>query len=228
MRKIIAFIPNFITLCNITCGVLSIFAAFSGRLDYAFYLIILAAVFDFFDGFAARLLNARSDIGLQLDSLCDVVSFGVAPAVMATLGLSLSLGEYSFVSILLAPFAAYRLAVFNVDTTQSDEFRGLPTPAMALLVGSLIASGVALKVSFAPITVAIIIALCLLMVSRIPMFSFKFKSFSLSKNPLRYSFALYSVLILIFAPFELSIGLIIATYIAISLLLWVVSMTKKA
>ncbi len=227
MRKLVAFIPNFLTLCNITCGVLSIYTAIYHRLDYAFYLIILCAIFDFLDGFAARILNARSEIGLQLDSLCDVVSFGAAPAIIATISLEPFFMGYSYIMLLLVPFAAYRLAVFNVDTEQSDEFKGLPTPAMALLVSSLVSSQVNISASLAPYAVVLMLLLCVLMVSRIPMFSFKFKNFSIAKNLLRYAFAIYSVIVLVFMDFNYAVAIIILTYIVVSLVVWMVNMVKQ-
>ncbi len=236
MKKIISFIPNLLTLCNLTCGLFAIIFAFGGNFTLSFYMIIIAAVFDFMDGFAARLLNARSEIGLQLDSLSDVVSFGVAPALVTMLSVSAHFYalEYSYIAylcLLLAPFAAYRLAVFNVDTTQSEEFKGLPTPAMALLMASLSA----FIIPLIPTTliwlssVAILsLAISILMVSRIPMFSFKFKNFSLKKNLVRYCFAIASVITVVICGVEIGVGVIIFLYICTSIVLSLLQKGQKA
>lgn len=236
MRKIISFIPNLLTLCNLMCGLWAIIFAFDGNFVYSFWMIITAAVFDFCDGFAARLLNARSDIGMQLDSLSDVVSFGVAPAFMATFATMqffapLGYDNIFYGCLLLAPFASYRLAVFNVDTTQSEEFKGLPTPAMALFIASLsayILPNITASMTWMVAILAVVLLFCILMVSRIPMFSFKFKNFSLKKNIVRYLFAIISVLIVIFTGIYTGIGLIIGLYILTSIVLWITFGGKKA
>ncbi len=233
MKKIIAFIPNALTLCNLLCGLTSIFCAFTGSMKLALLFIIIAAVFDFLDGFAARLLKAYSNVGLQLDSLCDMVSFGAAPAFMLALTsvmvTSLVVPLWvAFLPIVLALGAAYRLAVFNVDTTQSTEFRGLPTPAMALFVGSLSAhiipnfGTVELWSYLIPV---LALLLTILMVCRIPMFSFKFKDFSLKHNLLKYLFAIFSVIVVILTGIGLALSIIIACYITISIVIWLI---KKA
>ncbi len=233
MKKIIAFIPNALTLCNLLCGLASIFSAFTGSMKYALLFIIIAAVFDFLDGFAARLLKAYSDVGLQLDSLCDMVSFGVAPAFMLTLTSVMITSSVAplwvaFIPVIIALGAAYRLAVFNVDTTQSTEFRGLPTPAMALFVGSLSAyiipeCGTTQLWSYLIPVIALLVTL--LMVCRIPMFSFKFKDFSLKHNLLKYLFAIFSVIVVILLGIGLALSVIIASYITLSIVIW---LTKKA
>ena len=141
-------IPNLLTLANLVCGSVGVVMALSGgRLTTAFCLMILAAVFDFFDGFVARLLGQSSPIGLQLDSLSDDISFGLLPAsilyVLYGRMPSLWLGEgpaaeaAAYVVFVVAAFAALRLAKFNIDDTQRTEFCGLPSPAAALLCGSL-------------------------------------------------------------------------------------------
>lgn len=235
MKKIIAFIPNFITLCNLACGLTAIIFAFRGEFEAGFYMIIAAAVCDFCDGFAARLLNARSEIGLQLDSLSDLVSFGVAPAFLLMHSTALHFAALEFDNLiygclLLAPFAAYRLAVFNIDTTQSDEFRGLPTPAMALLVASAsayILGQLPTTTIFLAITLCAALILCILMVCRIPMFSFKFKNFSIKNNLVRYVFAIISVLIVILLGIFEGVAVIISLYILTSIALWIAQMGKK-
>lgn len=182
MRK---HIPNIITSMNLLCGVLGVIFACDGKFGGAFWLMLGAAAADFLDGLSARLLHAYSDKGRELDSLADVVSFGVLPAVMLVQMMRMSTFSDAAVCYLpaaIAVFAGLRLAKFNVDPEQRDSFAGLPTPASALLCGSLCffiahdadnflavwASGHV----FFPVLAA---ALCALMVSGIPMFSFKFK-----------------------------------------------------
>ncbi|NOX85322.1 MAG: CDP-diacylglycerol--serine O-phosphatidyltransferase, partial [Chlorobi bacterium] len=138
-------IPNFITLLNLLSGVISIYFGFTGDLKLSALMIFVAAVFDFLDGLMARLLNAKSDIGLQLDSLADVVSFGVAPAFVLFQTIRLVNGEsgeeslnyLAFTAFLIPLFAALRLAKFNIDENQATTFSGMPTPAVALYFASL-------------------------------------------------------------------------------------------
>ena len=177
-------IPNFITSMNLLCGVLGVISAFSGRLDHAFILMLAAAVFDFLDGFAARLLGAYSDMGKELDSLCDVVSFGVLPAVMLlnlkmTVDYGLSLWDY--IPVPIAIFSALRLAKFNVDPRQHESFIGLATPPSAMICGSLCSfiysstdSAVAVFCAHCWVLPALALALSALLVCEIPMFAMKF------------------------------------------------------
>ncbi len=218
MRKIINSIPNSITSLNLLCGCLAIVYAINNDLVMAFYLMIGSAIFDFFDGFAARLLKAYSPMGKELDSLADVVSFGVLPAMtMYTLGM----GPIAFV---IAIFSALRLAKFNIDTRQQDSFIGLPTPANALFFCSIgyliqtqpesqIVSILFTNEYFQYITA---IAFSLLLVAEIPMFSLKFKNYSFAKNAKVYIFLLLSVMALIILK-VVAIPLIIATYILFSI-----------
>lgn len=132
--KAIKFIPNLFTLGNLLCGVLAIYHIFGDRSETAAMLVVLAAILDFFDGFLARLLKADGEMGKQLDSLADLVSFGVVPAFMLY-HLSWPVDGYPrFAFLLLALFSAYRLAKFNIDTRQTTEFIGVPTPVTALMV----------------------------------------------------------------------------------------------
>lgn len=177
-------IPNFITSMNILCGVVGVIFAFKGRFDVAFPLMIAAAAFDFCDGLAARMLGAYSDFGKELDSLCDVVSFGVLPAVMLYRLMQIcSFGENwcCFVPVVITVAAALRLAKFNIDDLQHSSFLGLPVPVQAMVSGSL-CYFVAYEPSnflstwsagnlFIPLLSVVLSAL---MVSRIPMFSMKF------------------------------------------------------
>lgn len=181
--SITKYIPNTITSLNLLCGVLGVIAVFKGFLDQAFYLMLAAAVFDFCDGLAARMLDAYSDMGKELDSLSDMVSFGVLPSLMM---FTLS-GEccnslvISLVAVFVAVFSGLRLAKFNVDERQKDAFLGLATPASALLCGSLCcyfcyepASVIAMWCYGSWFIPAVCITLCVLLVIDLPMFSFKF------------------------------------------------------
>ena len=176
-------IPNTITSMNLLCGALGVIFSLRGSLDIAFYLMLAAAVCDFFDGFAARMLNAYSPVGKELDSLADLISFGLLPSLM----LHRRLVEggvtdfWAYIPLIIVVFSALRLAKFNVDERQSENFLGLPTPACALWCGSLIYAadhGVMSMANLLHDTHLIIISsvvLALLLVSEIPMFSFKIK-----------------------------------------------------
>ena len=134
--RIVKHIPNTITCLNLLSGVMGIIVLFGGRPDQAFFLMLAAAVFDFCDGLAARALGAYSELGKELDSLADMVSFGVLPAMMLFVGTSHP--YLRFVTLLLVAFSALRLAKFNLDERQHASFLGLPTPASAMICGSLI------------------------------------------------------------------------------------------
>ena len=165
-------IPNTITLMNLLCGVLGVIFALSSRLDTAFILMLAAAVFDFCDGLAARLLKAYSPIGKELDSLCDMVSFGVLPAVMLVVAMQKGGATewYTYIPLFLALMSALRLAKFNVDERQSTDFIGVATPTSAIMSGALCYSGIALPPWFIPV---FSVVMGLLLVSEIPMFSIK-------------------------------------------------------
>ncbi len=164
-----------ITLLNLLSGSVAVIYAAQGAYYAAWMLCILAAVFDFFDGFAARALGAYSEIGKELDSLCDCVSFGLAPAV-ALMTFYRGAGDYpsilGYIPLAVVACSALRLAKFNLDTRQTRSFLGLPTPACGLLTVSLTACPPAFlsKVWFIPVVSAV---LAFLLVSEIPMFSMK-------------------------------------------------------
>jgi CDP-diacylglycerol--serine O-phosphatidyltransferase len=232
-------IPNFITSLNIAAGFVSIVYALNGDLTTASWLILAAMIFDFLDGFSARLLKSYSVIGKELDSLADIVSFGVAPAILIyqLLGSSLSLSAPFIknaegllqVLVLLSPVimpvcASLRLAKFNVDDTQVTSFRGLATPANAFaVIGIVIAkdySGSAWIDTLSGSSAALLIitmTLSLLMVTRIPMFSLKFKNLKLKGNEERYFLALLTIAALAIFGFAGAV-LIIPLYIFISLI----------
>lgn len=175
----IKYIPNSITSLNLLSGCISILFAFKGQLDLAGYSIFAAAIFDFFDGFAARLLKANSPIGLQLDSLADMVSFGLAPSIMLYVSIETQFNEnlFALLPFSIAIFSALRLAKFNIDTRQTESFIGMPTPACAILVASSLIHIYSQELLPIPLWSASIIAILLsiLLVSEIPMFSLKVK-----------------------------------------------------
>lgn len=168
---------------NLLCGALGVIFTFQGELNIAFYLMLAAAVCDFLDGFAARMLKAYSAMGKELDSLADLVSFGLLPSLMLHRRLVEGgmTGFWSYIPLIIVVFSALRLAKFNVDDRQSEIFLGLPTPACAMWCGSLVYAADHGVMSMAGllhgqymIPIASVV-LALLLVSEIPMFSFKFK-----------------------------------------------------
>ena len=130
-------IPDAITSCNLLCGSIAVFLATQGAFLWAFIFILAGAFFDFFDGLTARLLKAPSPIGIQLDSLADDITFGLAPAMMLFCYLRPILGWWALIALLMAAFSALRLAKFNVDERQHDSFIGLATPANAIFWGGI-------------------------------------------------------------------------------------------
>lgn len=193
---------------NLLCGALGVIFTFQGALDIAFYLMLAAAVCDFLDGFAARMLNAYSPMGKELDSLADVVSFGLLPSLMLHRRLVEGgmTGIWIYIPLVICIFSALRLAKFNVDDRQSENFLGLPTPACAMWCGSLIYAadhGVMSMANLLHDTYLIPVAsvvLALLLVCEIPMFSFKFKKGS-ANNRTRLIFvaivAVFAIAVLI-------------------------------
>ena len=175
-------------------------------------------MFDFLDGFAARMLKVSSPIGKELDSLADMVSFGLLPSiVMYKMLMSVGAPDYvPYLAFSIAVFSALRLAIFNVDTRQTDSFRGLPTPANTLMITVLpLLTTVAFLQSY-EVLIIITLLSSYLMVSGIELFALKFKNFSWADNKIRFTFLLLSVLLL--AILQLSaIPLIILLYIALSL-----------
>ena len=181
--RITKHIPNTITSMNLLCGALGVIFTFQGALHIAFYLMLAAAVCDFLDGFAARLLKAYSPMGKELDSLADLISFGLLPSLMLHRRLVEGgmTGFVAYIPLVICVFSALRLAKFNIDDRQSENFLGLPTPACAMWCGSLVFAadhGVMSMANILHDTYLIPVAsviLALLLVSEIPMFSFKFK-----------------------------------------------------
>ena len=239
MKSIRLFtLPNALTLANLVAGAIAIVVALTTQnYELSFWLIIAAAVFDFFDGFAARLLKQQSELGVQLDSLADDISFGLAPAVVMYEVYCGTSSYYAldsaimqplgYVVFIIAAFSALRLAKFNIDTTQSTEFEGLPTPANALMLMSLATLYANGSVTLYQEHVLLIsIAASLLLVSPIRMFALKFKSFRLADNKLRYGFLLAALCFIIFFT-AYSIVAIIVLYIVVSTLRWIVKGKKS-
>ena len=174
-------IPDSITSMNLLCGVMGVIFTLRGRPDTGFLLMLAGAVFDFFDGFAARMLKASSGIGKELDSLADVVSFGVLPSLMLYQVGGTDIVFLKYFPIVLAAFSALRLAKFNLDERQHESFIGLPTPAAAMVCGSLAYYVHVAPESFlagwcsGPVFLPVLaLVLSLLLVSEVPMFSMKF------------------------------------------------------
>ena len=221
--------PNIITCLNLFAGCLSCIMTLEYNNYFgAFLFIVLAAVFDFLDGFSARLLNATSPIGKQLDSLSDVVSFGLAPGFVVFSFLNtVSAGTFfettflPYSAFLIPIFAALRLAKFNIDSRQESSFLGLPVPAGALFwsssIPAMIPSVKGYETAVCFIILILIIALCLLMVSELPMFSLKFKGYSLKKN--QWAYLLIGIAAVLIICFRLrGVSLTIVSYIILSLI----------
>jgi CDP-diacylglycerol--serine O-phosphatidyltransferase len=232
-------IPNFITSLNLAAGFIAIIFAFNGDLITASWLILAAMIFDFLDGLSARLLKAYSEIGKELDSLADVVSFGVAPAIIIyqLISNSLSAPEPLFtnglviknlvlqlIPVIMPVCAALRLAKFNIDTSQTTSFKGLPTPANALAVVSIVIaqhySDSIIIASFTGSITALLVftvIISLLMVTRIPLLSLKTSHLRFKGNEGRYM--LVASVILALAVFGIAgATLIIPLYIIVSLI----------
>lgn len=240
-------IPNAITCLHLLCGCLGIIFVFKNNtpLIYASYLIAIAALLDFADGFVARLLNVHSDIGKQLDSLADAVSFGVLPGMILFRLINIYENDttpLSYIALLLPVFAVVRLANFNIDSRQTDSFIGLPTPAMAIFIASLPAIHIVydidlflaklhpmqagsaplfiqigLSIFNAPVLASIAVFLSFLMVAKIPLFALKFKNFGWADNKIRYVF-LGLALVLLLTLQVIAIPLIIVLYVLLSVL----------
>ena len=221
-------IPNSLTCCNLMCGCMATGAAFYGNYRWAIVMIIVGAVFDFFDGMVARLLGVSSPIGKELDSLADVVTFGVAPSailfylfheVQYPAFLEPAAKILPYTAFLMAAFSALRLAKFNLDTRQTTSFIGLPTPANALFWGSLVVGQHAFLVSakFNAVFLFLFMFLsCLLLGAEVPLFSLKFKDLSWEHNRVQYIFLVGCLVCL---PLGASaLAAIVVWYVALSLI----------
>lgn len=227
-------IPNMVTCCNLFSGCIAAVMAFQSNYEAAILFIILGAVFDFFDGMLARLLNVSGPLGKELDSLADDITFGFAPsAIVFSLFKEVQYPEFMsgiteyfpYTAFIIAAFSALRLGKFNIDPRQSSSFIGLPTPANALFWGSLVVGAHSYLVSdsFNAIYLFILVILMsYLLVAELPMFSLKFKNLSWRDNKVSYIFLLICIPLL--AVFRISgFAAIILWYI-----LWSLLTRKKA
>jgi CDP-diacylglycerol--serine O-phosphatidyltransferase len=268
-------LPNLLTAGNLLCGIAAIFVALQGRLDLAVYFLIFSMLLDFLDGFVARLLNQQGELGKQLDSLADMVSFGVAPGAITFILLIVSsaieltgslagsmlmptMGEsvkhlvelyfkhllyapdasdrivfygwtlvLPFVSLLIPFFSLFRLAKFNLDTRQSEQFIGLPTPANTLFI-----LGIALTLWFGyqsetvgavlaeilvreQILMSLVVLFSVLLISEIPLIALKFKSFSFKENWEKFAL-LAGSLLMILTLRQFALSFIVLLYLVLS------------
>ena len=237
-------VPNSITLLNLFCGCLAVLFAVQGQLITAAFFAMLGILFDFFDGLAARALNAYSELGLQLDSLADVVTSGVVPGIVMYQLLVRVFGQPFYISsgtwengqlqtvfdisyvsllgLLITLASAYRLAKFNIDTRQTDSFIGLPTPANTLLILSL-----PLILEFQPsvftrsiieneiFLLALTFLSCYLLNAELNLFALKFKTWGFKENAMRYVFLILCLILLLTLKF-IAIPVIILLYIIFS------------
>jgi len=227
-------IPNIITLLNLLSGCIGIGLLFRGDLPDAAWFVGIAAIFDFFDGMTARLLNIKSKFGKELDSLADVVSFGVLPGLILYCLLNIAFEETEgfgvyipFIAFLIPVFSALRLAKFNTDTRQTDSFIGLPTPVNAIFIASIplilfyqpdqipVISNVLGNPGF---LIGLVFLLSFLLIAPIPLFSLKFKDLSWSKNSVQYIFLVLSLILIIFLSF-VAIPIILPLYILLSIII---------
>lgn len=215
-------------------GCIATYLAFKGELRWAYWAIIIGAIFDFFDGLTARALNVSSPIGKELDSLADCVTFGFAPSAIVFYILKRIIPTsfpflhlIPYMAFLIAAFSALRLAKFNLDERQTMGFIGLPTPANALFWGAfgwlmcpkfdlvLPIASIPDNMSFTLLLLCILTS-CWLLVSEIPMFALKFKTYAFRANILRYSFIIFSIITLIILGFG-AFFVIIPLYILTSI-----------
>ncbi len=234
------FIPNAVTLLNLTAGVIALVFAFDNNLPMAFFWVCMGVFFDFWDGFLARKLNVTGDLGVQLDSLSDMVTSGVVPGVVMfklieqttqEMGYNLStenyyLGILPFFAFIITLASAYRLAKFNIDPRQTDVFIGLPTPANAMVLVSLPlvieqtgGDGWLFDMLSNPwVLIVISFISAFLLNANIKLFSLKMKEISWEKSKLQIMFLIFSAVMIFFLQFG-AIPIIVLVYIFISILL---------
>lgn len=222
-------IPNTITCCNLLSGCIAVYHAFMYDSKSALIFIIIGAVFDFFDGLTARLLHVSSPIGKELDSLADLITFGMAPATLVFSQLLAMnypsflypVSDYlPFLAYVMVAFSALRLAKFNLDERQSHGFIGLPTPANALFWGALIVGAHHYFESSLAMTFLLYLMIGMssyLLVAEIPMFALKFKQWGWKNNEVKYIFLLSCIPLLVFFKIA-AFAIIIAWYIMLSII----------
>lgn len=221
-------IPNFITCLNLFSGCIALTYAICGQLQTAAYFILLAAAFDFMDGLFARMLNSYSELGKQLDSLADMVSFGLMPGVFVYHMLLTSLEahglpiELAYIGFVITIFSALRLAKFNIDTRQTENFIGLATPANTLFFISLAFlteedTEALMFLTHPLIMIFLTLGFSYLLVSEISLFSLKFKSLSWQQNNFKYILLLSSLILIILFKFA-AVPMIMVLYILLSII----------
>lgn len=223
-NRITRHIPNTITCCNLLSGCMAVMAAFHTDAWRTLLWVVAGALFDFCDGLSARLIKAYSPLGKELDSLADLVTFGLAPAMLCLMTLrqydyacDTLANLYPYIGLILVVFAALRLAKFNTDDRQTSSFLGLAVPANALFWCGIFQMDLS-ALPGAPWIVGILaIIFAGLMVSEIPMFSLKFKNLSWADNKVRFIFLIVSVVILILLR-ERGLAAVIGWYIVLSIL----------
>lgn len=230
-------IPNFLTILNLLCGVFSMMAVFENRLDWTAYFICMAAFFDFLDGSMARLLNVKSEFGKQLDSLADMVSFGLVPGVILFFLIKDSQPELTvyinqinivpYFAFLIPVFSALRLAKFNIDPRQQDIFLGMNTPSNTLLIASfsLIQKNIFCDYNFLTVLsnntyflLILTFVSCFLLIAEFPLHSLKLKSLKWSENRPQFILMISSVILI--AIFKVvAIPIMIVVYILLSIII---------
>ncbi|MEO8253575.1 MAG: CDP-alcohol phosphatidyltransferase family protein [Flavobacterium sp.] len=223
-------IPNSITLLNLFCGCIAMIMVSHKDFEMAFFFVFLGIFFDFFDGFFARLFNVTGELGLQLDSLADMVTSGVVPGYVMYFLLANSQHEisshpyFAYLGFVITMGSCYRLAFFNIDTRQTDSFIGLPTPANSLFILSL-----PLVIQFSDslfvleiltnqwVLLVITIFSAFILNAEIPLFSLKIKKFTLKDNVLQIIFISLSVLLLVFFQYA-GVPMVIIGYVILSMI----------
>jgi len=220
--KTLSPIPNLMTLGNLACGCLGIIFLFDGKSEWVFYFVLAGALMDFGDGFAARLLKAASPLGKELDSLADMVTFGVLPGLLMYELIQAAGGSpyLSYCGLLIPLFSALRLAKFNIDTRQSENFIGLPTPANALIITSLpfwmrIGDYLPFEWDTVLVFLGISVISAALLVSPLNLLGLKFKSLSWQDQWPRFSLVIFSVVLLLALGWE-AVPLVLILYIVLS------------
>ncbi len=236
-------IPNIITLFNLFCGSLAVIFAVHDNLYAAAVFVVLGIIFDFFDGFAARILNVKSELGVQLDSLADMITSGLVPGIVLFKLLERSTGKFMTITdvsmsnwdmssvnywpllgLLVTLASCYRLAKFNIDTRQTSSFIGLPTPANTLFIISLPLILQTSSIDWLTVfilnkwfLIGLTVVSCYILNAELPLFSLKLKSLSFKENALVYSFLLVCI-VLLFVLQYLAIPVIILLYVLLSVI----------
>jgi len=215
-------IPNALTCANLFCGCVGVVFAFKSQLDISAYAVLLAGLFDFFDGFAARLLNVKSMIGKELDSLADMVSFGFLPGVVMfqlMMQSDVNSSYLPYAGFLITIFSALRLAKFNIDTRQTEDFIGLNTPMNTIFIVSLpfIQQDYPTLLGSAIVLLVLTIVMSALLVSEIRIFSLKFSSMGWKENQVKFIFLILSAVLIAVLKFT-AVPFILVAYIVASLI----------